>query len=96
MDKAKTKTIVVGYRDFEKIAYRKVYQFVLHGKRLARRVLPETGQEIGENRVIFTGEPKELTFRRRFTAKRCTRSLRYIIADNSDRYDLKMELYFKK
>lgn len=89
-----TPTFVVGWKDFNDIAYKQVPNYIIHGKK-GLKVVPEIAQEIGENVVIFPNGPKEIIFRRRFTKTTCTRKVRHITADNSDRYDLRFTIIFK-
>lgn len=81
-----TPTLVVSGRDFETLGA--VSQYVIHGRR-GLRIVPKVAQEIGENEVIFPNGPREIIFRKRFSRKTVKREVRFITADNSERYDLK-------
>ena len=86
--------MAVGSKAFDAIAYQRISEFRIHGRR-GLKIVPETAQEIGENTVVFPNGPEEIIFRKRFTGKTAVRKVRYITADNSDRYDLVFTIYFK-
>lgn len=94
MERMATPTFAVGRKDFNAIAYQRVPLYVIHGRK-GLRVVPDTAQEIGENTVVFPNGPKSIVFRKKFTARRVERQVRYITADNSDRYDPFFTIYFK-
>lgn len=87
-------TFVVGWKDFDALAYQRILVYEIHGRK-GREIVPDIAQEIGENTVIFPTGPKEIIFRKRFTAKTVKRQVRHITADNSNRYDLVFTIYLK-
>lgn len=83
-----TPTLVVSAKDYNKLAYEGVTKYVVHGVRRGMKIVPDVAQEIGENEVIFPQGPKQIIFRKRFSRKKVTRDVRFITADNSNRFDL--------
>ena len=94
LERMATPTFAVGRNDFRAIAYQRVSMYEIHGRK-GLKVVPDNAQEIGENTVVFPKGPKSIIFRKKFTAKTVERQVRYITADNSNRYDLVFTIYFK-
>lgn len=88
-------TLVVNGKDFKAIAYEKVAQYTLHGRRQGMKVASDSGVETGEDELTFTDGPKVVHFRRRWSLETAERKIRYVVADRSDRFDLKFTIYFK-
>ena len=89
-----TPTLVVNRQEFRDLCAG-IGQLVIHGRR-GLKIAPPIAQEFGENEVIFPDGPKEILFRLRFTRRKILRKVRFITADNSDRFDIRFYVNLKE
>ena len=89
----KVRTIVLDKKEFEAAKYATIIE--IDSRRL-RRKLPQTLYLLTEDKAMVQGVADTITFRKRFSLKKISRSLQTIIIDNSNRFERRATIYLNE